>query len=39
MIPPVEPKDIACYALDMPGRGQREDAEGYPQLGLAECNS
>lgn len=23
-------KDIACYALDMPGRGQREDAEGYP---------
>ncbi|CAJ1345722.1 unnamed protein product [Effrenium voratum] len=24
------PKDIACYALDMPGRGEREDAEGYP---------
>ncbi|CAK8988902.1 Gramicidin S biosynthesis protein GrsT [Durusdinium trenchii] len=24
------PKDVACYALDMPGRGQREDADGYP---------
>ena len=27
-------QDIACYALDMPGRGEREDAEGYPKLGV-----
>mmetsp|Transcript_9552 Transcript_9552/g.23047 ORF Transcript_9552/g.23047 Transcript_9552/m.23047 type:complete len:425 (+) Transcript_9552:44-1318(+) len=24
------PKDVCCYALEMPGRGEREAAEGYP---------
>eukprot|EP00439_Symbiodinium_sp_Y106_P045845 s402_g5.t2 len=24
------PKDICCYALEMPGRGEREADEGYP---------
>eukprot|EP00930_Biecheleria_cincta_P076715 TRINITY_DN63934_c0_g1_i1.p1 TRINITY_DN63934_c0_g1~~TRINITY_DN63934_c0_g1_i1.p1 ORF type:complete len:426 (+),score=71.78 TRINITY_DN63934_c0_g1_i1:35-1312(+) len=29
------PKDVACYALDMPGRGEREFAEGYPNGAFA----